>query len=322
MRPWHLVADIGGTNARFAVVEPDSSGLVFSRRYVVEDYPRFGDAIDRFLAETADEEQWTAFPEAACFALACPVIGERATFTNSSWRLDKAEVTEKLGKSRVEFINDFEAVGHGITRLRRADWTELCPGQAIDGEPVGVLGPGTGLGVGAVVPTANDYRVLAGEGGHVDFAPVDRIEVEVLEFLTEQYGRVSAERVISGQGLLNTYRALAAIGDLPAPLETTASVTEKALSGADPLARETLAVFCRCLGSFAGNLALTLGARGGIYIAGGIVPRILSFLLESEFETRFRAKGRFNDYIAAIPVRVINSADVGLAGAAIKLSEH
>jgi glucokinase len=314
---WNLVADIGGTNARFAVDDRASQALQCQKTYSVTDYDNFPHALEAYLAEAA-HQGWHARPAAACLAAASPITGDLVRFTNSTWSLDRMALARELGAD-VCLINDFAAVGYAVIGLDDADWHALGGGAPQRGFPIGVLGAGTGLGVCSLVAVGGAYHVVEGEGGHVDFAPVDAQEIAVLQILSARFGRVSAERLLSGAGLVNIYTALAQLGGKEPVHDSAAAITDAALMGVESLAVRTLEMFCRVLGSTAGNLALTLGARGGIYIAGGIAPRFTDFLTRSEFRARFEAKGRFSSYLRDIPVRLVTREQLGLDGAAAYL---
>lgn len=320
VQSWNLVGDIGGTNARFGVADSDSGQLQLVKHYSVADHRAFADAIAQFLKDVSATKGWKLFPKAACFALACPISDGTMRFTNSPWYVDPAEVGTLLNHAPVEFINDFAAVGYAVTDLKIEDRVEVSPAKPVPTSPIVVLGPGTGLGVCTVVPVESGYRVLPGEGGHVDFSPVDDLEIKILQYLAEKYGRVSAERVLSGSGIQNIYHCLADVYKQKTVFQTAAEISSAAIEKSDSLAVETLEVFCRSLGSLAGNLALTLDARGGVFIAGGIVPRFIDFLLNSDFKKRFESKGRFSDVLSNIPVMVVTKHDLGLAGAVKKLN--
>lgn len=311
---WHLVADIGGTNARFALASPASGELYALRTYSVSEYANFSEALEAYLGEAAREGA-NGLPSAACLAVASPVDRPVIQFTNSPWFLDREALSRRL-ETPVRLLNDFAAVGYGVIGLVEGDWFALGGGRPSDARPIGVLGAGTGLGVCAIVPVDGRYHVIETEGGHVDFAPVDAQEIAVLQLLTTRFGRVSAERLLSGAGIVNIYRALAELAGRPPAHDSAAAITDAALVGVESLAVRSLEMFCRVLGSTAGNLALTLGARGGIYIAGGIAPRFRDFLARSEFRARFEAKGRFSSYLRDIPVRLVTRDNVGLEGAA------
>jgi len=319
MRHWNIVADIGGTNARFAVVDRSTETIALVTHYAVAEYDQFIDALQNFLQKVAESAAWSAYPDAACFALAGPVVGDRMKFTNSNWQIDKHEITSLLQGTAVSLINDFSAVGYAVSHLNAKDSIEICAGTAQPQAPIVVLGPGTGLGVGTIVPSSCGYEVLAGEGGHVDFAPVDKTDALIFDYLRDRHGRVSAERVLSGIGIETIYTVLSLKAGTNASLQTAVEISAAATNQSDRIAIETLQVFCRCLGSMAGNLALTVGAKGGVYIAGGIVPQFIEFFLASDFKQRYFAKGRVSPFLDGIPVRLIIREDVGLFGAAQKI---
>lgn len=312
-REWLLLGDIGGSNARFAAAADGDFGHL--RVLQVQDYPEFGSALQAFLDELRAEGGWADLPSAACLAVAAPIDGASVSFTNSPWRIDTAAVAARLGRAPLALINDFAGIGHAVTALGEADWVALGGGRSVAGEPLAVLGPGTGLGVCTVVCGSGGPRVLPGEGGHVDFAPVDEREIAILRILWQRFGRVSAERLLCGDGLVQIHTALAELRGERAPaLLDPADVTREALAGSNALATETLEVFIGMLGAMAGNVALTVGARGGVYIAGGIAPRILALLQRGRFRERFVAKGRFRGYLEAIPTRVIVHEQPALLG--------
>ncbi|MFN2288382.1 MAG: glucokinase [Chromatocurvus sp.] len=314
-RSWYLLADIGGTNARFAVGDPVSGELCEIATIFVADHPTFTAALRSYLSRVEASGQWAPQPDAACLAVACPVDRAVVTFTNSDWVIDRKDLAFTLGVRSLKVINDFAALGHAVAGFNEDDWEQVGDGAARPGKPLGVIGPGTGLGVCTVLPGRDGARVLAGEGGHVDFSPVGDEELEILRLLLSRYRRVSAERVLSGAGIQNIYWALTQRRGVPRRQATPADISAAALAGDDPVAVETLAVFCRVLGGVAGNLALTVGAHGGIYITGGIAPRVLPFLRRSEFRERFLTKGRFRDYLSDIPTRVVTRENAGLFGA-------
>jgi len=316
---WNLIADIGGTNARFGLEDYASSQLQFVRHYSVSEFARFDQALSRFLAEVIEMGDWSASPRAACLAVASPVDGDVIQFTNSAWAINRQDIAVKI-RAPVSLINDFAAVGYAVSGLKPKDWHQVGPGTPVEGKPIAIVGPGTGLGVCSLIPVGTGYQVIEGEGGHVDFSPVDEQEAAVLHLLSRRFGRVSVERLLSGAGILNIYQAQAQLANKQPLHDSPAAVTESALNGVETLAVNSLAMFCRVLGGVAGNLALTLGAKGGVYIAGGIVPRIIDFLEQSEFRHRFEAKGRFRDYLGNIPVRVVLQQNLGLMGAIRKLN--
>lgn len=294
-----LVADIGGTNARFALVEKGREVAVHN--YAVADYPTPSDAIRAFLASVGKRR----LPSAAALAVAGPVTGGHGELTNGAWRLESAALEHDTGIARIQLVNDFAALAKSLPFLSADDLYAIGGGQAALGSPRAVLGPGTGLGVAAFVPTDSGI-VLPTEGGHVTLPAENEREAEILAFLRNRFGHVSAERVLSGAGLESLYEAIRMVdgfGGEPRP--DADEISARALSGNCPASLATLKTFCAMLGGFAGNVALTVGARGGIYIAGGIVPRFPEFLAASDFRERFEAKGRFRDWLAPIPTFVV-----------------
>ncbi|MFK7830429.1 MAG: glucokinase [Congregibacter sp.] len=314
-KPWHLLADIGGTNARFALGDVVTGELQAYHTVHVADYPTFTAALETYLAKVTQTREWESLPVDACLAVACPADRQVVTFTNSDWVIDRKDLVYSLKIPSLKVINDFEAVGYAVTGFAEGDWEQLGDGSAQPERMIGVLGPGTGLGVCGTLPANRRVTVLAGEGGHVDFAPVGDEEIEILRILLTRYRRVSAERLLSGAGIQNIYWALTQMHGAERRQATPADISAAATTGKDPMATETLAVFFRILGGVAGNLALTFGARGGIYVAGGIVPRVLEFARKSDFRERFLAKGRFRDYLNDIPTRVVTRENPGLFGA-------
>ena len=321
-KPWQLVADVGGTNARFAVVDVEGGSLCHVVYYSVAEHVIFADVLAEFCAHVRSAGGWAQAPQGACLAVAGPVDGSVLKFTNSPWEIDANGIKAQLDGSPLHIINDFAAVGYATTTLHPDDYAQLGGGAGNPAKPVAVLGPGTGLGVCAVVPCQERSVVLEAEGGHADYAPVDAQEIAVLNILLQRFGRVSYERLLSGAGILSTYQALAELALREPVHERPEDVYQAAIGGSDTLAMRTLQMFCRILGSFAGNLALTLGARGGVFIAGGIAPKVLSILQQSEFRNRFESKGRLRSFLADIPVQVITAKDIGLKGAAAYLAQR
>ena len=312
---WYLLADIGGTNARFALGTEGSAALHELFQVSVADHPTFTSALQLYLERVRASGNWATLPVGGCLAVACPADREVVTFTNSPWVIDRRDLAHTLQLDTVRVINDFEAIGYASASFAEADWVQLGDGQALAEKPIAVLGPGTGLGVCGVISAQGAITVIPGEGGHVDFAPVGDEEMEILRLLLTRYRRVSAERLLSGAGLQNIYWALTEMHGSQERHASPADISAAALAGDDPVASESLAVFCRVLGGVAGNLALTFGARGGVYIAGGIVPRVLEFVRRSDFRERFLAKGRFRDYLNDMPTRIVTRDNPGLFGA-------
>jgi glucokinase len=309
-RPAHtLLGDIGATNARFSLLANGMLGAIAS--FEVARYPRFPDAVAEFLKRHGGPGQVTE----ALIAVAGPVDAERCALTNCSWTIDARELRTAFGLARARIVNDFEATAFSLPHLAAADLHPIGGGGAVAGAPMAVLGPGTGLGVACLVPTAQNPVVIASEGGHATMAAGSRREDALIDHLRQHFGHVSAERMISGFGLENIYQAIAALDGVEAPSRNAAAITKAALDGSCQTAQAALDAFCSFLGAFAGNVALTFGARGGVFVAGGIVPRIVEFATRSKFRERFEAKGRFRPYLEAIPSNVIvhpGAAFVGL----------
>jgi glucokinase len=302
-----LLGDIGATNARFSLSSNGNLSAISS--FGVAEFGQFTDALAIFIKEHCRQTQI----HKALLAIAGPVKGERVALTNSSWVIDTGELQTVFGL-RVRIINDFEAVALSLPSLTSADLAGMGGGKSELEAPMAALGPGTGLGVACLVDRSDRRVVIASEGGHATLAPTCEQEDHIVNHLRKRFGHVSAERVISGGGLENIYQAIAALEGLEFPPRSAAEITKNALSGECQLAKRSLQAFCAFLGSFAGNVALTFGARGGVYIAGGISPRILDFLVQSEFRKRFEAKGRFREYLAAIPSYVITHPAAALIG--------
>ncbi|PWB61430.1 MAG: glucokinase [Bradyrhizobiaceae bacterium] len=308
--PLALVGDIGGTNARFALVQPDGS-LARVRTLATEDHPTLADAIAFYFAKFPAER-----PDRAVLAVAAPVTGDQVSMTNHPWRFSIAALQAELGLARLRVINDFVANALAIPHLAPAERAQVGGGAPLAGAPAGVLGPGTGLGVSALVPSHDGFVPIQGEGGHVTMAPADARESAVLDLMRRRYAHVSAERVLCGPGLVNLYNALCELDGVPAAALSAAQITDPRTEAEEPQARAATAMFCAMLGTVAGNLALTLGARGGIYIAGGIVPRLGAAFAESAFRARFEDKGRLRAYLAEIPTYVMTRSEPALLGAA------
>jgi glucokinase len=295
-----LVGDVGGTNARFGLVSPDGA-LLHSNTFACTDFAEIGDAIGAYLATRGT----LAMPRAGALAIAAPISGDRIAMTNHPWSFSVAALRDRLGFERFLAINDFTAVALALPRLREGDRMAVGGGAPVAGTPIAVLGPGSGLGVSGLIPAGSGWVPLTGEGGHATMAPASERENAVLTLMRRRFDHVSAERCLSGPGLVNLYNSLAALDHVPAAPYTAAQITDPEIAAADPLCGEATAMFCAMLGTVAGNLALTLGAQGGVYIAGGIVPRLGARFAESGFRERFEAKGRMGALLAAIPSYVV-----------------
>ena len=307
----YLAADIGGTNCRVALAEMDSGRwrIRYRGAYPSQNYPSAEWILRDFLG-ACDSPVLTA----AGIAVAGPIANGRAQLTNVSWHVDAAQLSAAFGLP-VVLLNDFEAVAHGLPALASEDLVTLQPGIPERGAPKLLVGAGTGLGVGVLAPSGDRYQPLRSEGGHADFAPQSAIEVALMRHLADRYGHVSWERIVSGPGLEAIYGFLLAQAKQTSQPLIAAEITEAALAGTDPLAVQTLEMFVSAYGAFTGNLALTVLPQGGVYLAGGIAPRMLAKLDGGSFLHAFTAKGRFSALLAEMPVRVVTNGDVGLLGA-------
>jgi glucokinase len=311
-----LVGDIGGTNARFGLVSPDGT-LLHSSVLADNDYPGIAEAIDAYLGQRGGLPR----PRRGAIAIASPVAGDEVRMTNHAWAFSISALGKQLGFQNFQVINDFTAQALALPHLKDEDRTGIGRGVAEAGCPIGVLGPGSGLGVSGMIPLGKHWIPLAGEGGHATMAAISDRESAVLGAMRRHLDHVSGERVLSGPGLVNLYNSLAEIDGVPAKQYTAAQITDVEIESADPLCREATEMFCAMLGTVAGNLALTLGARGGVYIGGGIVPRLGERFAVSSFRERFEAKGRFHEYLAKIPTYVVTHKLPAFLGCAAALME-
>ncbi|MCM2973038.1 MULTISPECIES: glucokinase [Larsenimonas] len=305
-----LVGDIGGTNARFALVTPGSFDLHDIETLPCADYANLDDAVRAYLEKVGSKA-----PKEACLAFACPVHDDTVKMTNNPWRFSKRAMKEELGLDNFKAINDFTAMALGLPHIPEEDLIQIGGGHSESGRARLVIGPGTGLGVAGLAPSQRYWIPLSAEGGHASFAPTDDFEVKLLCWFREQYGRVSIERILCGQGLLDLYRALCEFAGITATLDSPAAVTDAAREGNEQ-AKGAIMLFCKILGDATGDAALTLGARGGVYLCGGVLPRILDFLQESDFRRAFADKGRMGHYTDSIATWVVKAKWTGLLGAA------
>ncbi len=303
-----LLADIGGTNARFAVLAGGSVGM--ARHLAARDYASFRDAVDAYLGGLPEAGQIGG----AVLAVAGAIENERCVLTNHSWVIDAGELRAAYGFSAVRLVNDFEAVAWSLPGLSRDQLLQIGGTRPVAGAPLAALGPGTGLGMAVSIPHATGHLVLPGEGGHSTMAGCTPREDAVIAYLRQRFGHVSAERVLSCSVLENLYEALAALDDLKPPRRSAAEITSAGVEGTCPTSRAAIDMFCAMLGTVAGNLALTLGARGGIFIAGGILRRLPDYFSRSQFRGRFEDKGRFSGYLAPIPAYLVLDDDAAFVG--------
>lgn len=327
-----LVADIGGTNARFALAEITAGHPMLSRVQVLSciDYPTLEEAIESYLRRQGYSEC-----TAACFAIAAPLTQRIVPFTNNHWVLDQDRLPARQGFKQFKLVNDFTAMALGVTALTQDNCVSTNPEkdtkwQALPTQPRLVIGPGTGLGVSALIPLINEQHPsrqeirgwipLSTEGGHVAFAPTNEEEVAILRWLWQKYPRVSVERLLCGEGLSNLYTAWSELTLEQSEARTPAAITEEALNNPASLSHRVVQHFCRLLGQVTGDAALLTGARGGIYLCGGILPRILPLFQASDFRSALESKARMQPFVQNIPSYVVTEPLTGLLGAALALS--
>ncbi len=301
-----LAGDIGGTKTLLALA--DGGRIVFERRYPSREWSEFPPLVRAFLGEAA-----AGGIDAACFGVAGPVTGNRACTTHLPWRVDGPALAAEFGIGRVEVANDFAAAAQGVASLGPDDCVTLQEGQPLEGTPRLLVGAGTGLGVCALLPEGDGWRTVAGEGGHIGFAPADEAQLLVWKHLARADGRVTAEDVISGPGLTRIYAALRSQSAGAPALADPAAISAAAAS--EPLARQAIELFVAAYGAFAGDLALLFMARGGVFIGGGIAPKLLPALRAGGFVAAFRRRQAHAALMPAFPLRVILNERLGLLGA-------
>jgi len=318
-----LAGDIGGTRTRLCIAECAGTDCHsrHKQEFLSRSYTGLVPILDEFLRRAPDID-------AVCLGIAGPVretaAGQRVTVTNLPWTIESRELAKTFGFNRVRLINDFQAVGYGIEALSEDDFVSLQSGEPVVHAPCATIGAGTGLGQGLLIWQQDHYEAIATEGGHADFGPADDLQIELVRYLHRTAGHASYEKLLSGPGLVRLYIFLREQGVAPetaalaaaiATGDPAAAITRAALAGQDDLANHALELFMRIYGAQAGNLALSAGALGGVYIAGGIAPRIINRLSDGRFMQAFCNKGNMSHLAAAIPVRVILNPDVGLMGA-------
>ncbi|MFQ4145154.1 glucokinase [Chlorogloeopsis sp. ULAP02] len=332
-----LAGDIGGTKTILRLMEESEGRLlrtIYEKRYLSGDYADLVPIVQKFLAAPN-----TPTPQKACFAIAGPVVNNTAKLTNLAWFLDAERLQKQLDIASVSLINDFAAVGYGILGLEPEDLYTLQSGKPNPDAPIAVIGAGTGLGQGFLIKQGNYYQAFPSEGGHTDFAPRTELEFQLLKYLLDKHDiqRVSVERVVSGLGIVSIYEFMrdrkiteespdiAAIvrtweqeaGKQEKSVDPGAAIGTAAVQGSDRLCEETMQLFVEAYGAEAGNLALKLLPYGGLYIAGGIAPKILPLIKKGEFLLNFSYKGRMRPLLEEIPVHIVLNQQVGLIGAAI-----
>ena len=313
-----LVADIGGTNARFGLVEqaPKTSkpNYIASQQVTLRcaDYPDMGTMIKACCAEFK-----IAMPEYACLAIAGPIDKDgTAQLTNLNWKFVITELRDQLGMKTLHVINDFAAFAYAVPFLAEQETKVLYAADSNSEAPIVVMGPGTGFGMALLVPENGSWKIIPTEGGHASFAPTTEKELAIKSFLLKEQSHVSVENILSGAGLVNLYRALAHIAGVQAQAYTPADVSIKGLANEDPICREAVVTFCNTLGAVAGDKAVSTGARGGVVIGGGITPKLMGILPETHFEERYKNKGPMRGYVSDISIKVIVNDKAALVGSA------
>jgi glucokinase len=311
-----VVADVGGTNIRLAVCCNETGEVSQIRTFACVEFLTLDAALFQYFATLSQKVN------SLCLAIACPVEDDLVSMTNLSWQFSKKMLKEKLQLSHLFVINDYTGISLAVPFLNDDQKIKIGQGEPQKQGVTAVFGPGTGLGVSHIVHAENKWISLDGEGGHTSFAPNSREQTDVLLLLQEQFGHVSAERLLSGQGLVNIYHAICRLEGKQIDYHEPKQVTKAALNGDCSSATRTLTFFCQVMGGFAGNLALNLACTGGVYIAGGVVPRFIEFFKDSEFRSFFEAKGRFQPYLATIPTYLIIHDNPGLLGATVHLRQE
>ncbi len=307
-----LVADIGGTNARFALFSDGQLQTESIRVLACDDYDNLNSAVSSYLKSHQTDVQQ------ACMAFACPISGQYIQMTNNHWAFERSEMQNLLGLQSFKVINDFTAQALALPVLGKDNLVQIGDKKTVDDATKLIIGPGTGLGVAALKKAGDYWLPLPGEGGHAAFSPVSKLDNDILAILQQQMSYVSWESVLCGAGLELLFSAHSTLAGHPAELKDY-QITRKALAG-DERCQQTLLHFCSLLGRAAGNAALTTGAQGGVYIAGGIIPRFATFFADSGFRASFEVNDKMTAYLAAIPTLLIKHDYPGLLGAAEALN--
>jgi len=311
-----VVADVGGTNIRLAVCELETGQLTQVKEFPCAQFDGLEVAVKQYIDSLSEKVT------DICIGIACPVDKNQVEMTNLSWSFSKQALKQSLQLNSLYLINDYTAISLAVPFLSDQEKIKIGGGEPIVDGVTAVFGPGTGLGVSHIIKQDHKWISLDGEGGHSSFTVNTREQADILFILQEKFGHVSAERILSGQGLVNIYESLCQIANQPAKFAQPKDVSQAGLNGHCEIARRSLEIFCQVMGGFAGNLALNLACTGGVYIAGGIVPRFADFFQASEFRHFFEDKGRFNAYLSTIPTYLITNDNPGLLGASVYLRQE
>jgi glucokinase len=315
---YNLVGDIGATNARFALVAPGSSDIENIQSLKCEDFDNIQSAISFYISSFLELDIVSA-----CFATAGTVHLAVFKLANNHWTINKSDVAKTLNGVTIKWINDFTAQAFATTTLTDGEVITLNKGIVKPEKLRLVIGPGTGLGVCGLIMSPSGWLPIAGEGGHSDFAPNTSIEYEILTLLAKKFGHVAVERILSGPGIMNLYEALCQINGKDRIYTTPSEITAAAVNaGADPIADETIQMFCKIFGSVAGSMALTVGALGGVYITSDLVRNFLDLFIESDFQKSFESKGRLQSVLEDIPVYLSKKKNMGLIGTVYEINNY
>ena len=320
---YDLIGDVGGTNCRLAIWDNQASVVRSHRVYQTNQFHNLASAVAQFKSEVEVTDL-----ERACIAIANPISGDRVSMTNSTWEFSIRDTQTALQLKSLSLINDWEAIGYALPDLSRGRVRPLFGSHAVkdpvlSDEPAVLAGVGTGLGAAIVVPGPGGQVIsVAGESGHMSYSPIEDIDIAILRHLMSQFGHVSFERLLSGPGLQNIKNALEAITSIPSRAKSPAEIVESARSQSDPISEQTLQIFARTLGSFVGNLALVVNAKGGIYLGGGVLDKIGSALCVDSFKNGLTNKGRLGDALANLPVYLMEDETLALTGCVNYLRSH
>ena len=311
-----VVADVGGTNIRLALFDIHTGEISQITKMLCEEFDSLEAALQHYFSPLDDKVNQL------CIGIACSIQGDQISMLNLHWQFSQSALKKKFKLETLHIINDFTAISFAVPFLLDDDKIKIGGGEPVKFGTCAIFGPGTGLGVSHIIHNNNQWISLDGEGGHVSFSSYTREHAAVLLLLKEQFGRASVERILSGQGLLNVYRALCQLAKKQPKFHEPKQITQAALAKDCPVATKTLDLFCEIAGEFAGNLALNLACFGGVYIAGGIIPNFIDKFIDSDFRKFFEAKGRFTDYVSAIPTYLITHDNPGLLGAGVYLRQE
>jgi len=315
---YNLVGDIGGTNARFALVAPGKSELISIKALSCSEFETIQEAIQSYLSSINNVEI-----SSSCIASAGTTHLDVFKPANNDWIINKKDVSSVLNNIKVDWINDFSAQALATSTLSNDDLIEVKKGNPLADRVRLIIGPGTGLGTCGLTKVSNGWRTLPAQGGHSDFAPNSELEIKILSILQKQFGHVAVERILSGPGIVNLYNTLCQINARDIVLKTPSEISSSALSpNPDSMAMETLTLFCRIFGSVTGSIALTTGCLGGIYITSDLVRNFLNFFLKSDFLKSFEDKGRLDFYMRDIPIFISKRANMGLIGSTCHINNQ